>query len=88
MRNLTSIIVCGAEYLVLNTHSSPLEVACLVGILIGAIVYGWNDVRFSKTGYVHLAFNVVFTAAFQIYIKKLVKVRRDENERTRAREAR
>jgi drug/metabolite transporter (DMT)-like permease len=72
MRNLTTLAVAFFEYIFLGTKMSALTVSTLLGILAGAVLYGFHDLGFSVQGFAWLMANVLFTTAFQIYIKHLI----------------
>ena len=72
VRNLGTLVVAFFERVVLGAQISTLAVFSLLGILLGAVMYGLYDLQFSAVGYAWLAVNVACTAAFQIYVKGLI----------------
>jgi len=76
LRNLSSLVVALGDCIFIGTILSIDVSLCLVGMLVGAVIYGISDVAFTPIGYMWLFVNVISTSAYQIYIKVLV---RDEN---------
>ena len=72
VRNVCTLVVAFLERAVLGARHSTLTVATLLGILLGAALYGAADLSFSASGYAWLAVNVAATAAFQVYVKWLI----------------
>jgi GDP-nucleotide sugar transporter len=77
-RNLCTLAVAGGERVFLGTTISELSVACLFGILFGAVLYALHDISFSLIGYSWLACNIVTTSAFQIRIKGLIAQQKEK----------
>jgi len=71
-RNLISLVVAAAEWIFLGRGTGSLALFSLVGILVGASIFGAGDVEFNHVGYVWLFLNIVASASFQILNKKLV----------------
>ena len=71
-RNLISLVVAGAERIILRRSIGAVALISLVGILLGAFVFGAGDVEFDQLGYSWLFMNIVASAAFQILNKHLV----------------
>ena len=71
-RNLISLVVAAAEYIFLQKGLNAMAILSLVGILVGALVFGVTDVEFDQLGYGWLFANIAVSAAFQILNKKLV----------------
>ena len=72
LRNLTSLVVAALEYFYLGAAVSAVALASLIGMLFGAVLYGYNDVYVSSSGYFWLFVNVVSTSAFQVHNQLLL----------------
>ena len=71
-RNLLSLVVAFMEYAILSQGLGVSAVLSLLGILAGAITFGIGDVEFDRLGYGWLMLNILVSATFQIFNKKLV----------------
>ena len=71
-RNLGTLVTAGFERAALGTRISALSVLSLVGILAGVACYAALDLQFSAVGYGWLGLNVACTAAFQVYVKRVI----------------
>jgi drug/metabolite transporter (DMT)-like permease len=72
LRNLTTLSVAFFEFFALGTTISWYSVVMLLGILAGSILYGINDLGYSRLGMLWLTVNVLCTTCYQIYIKKII----------------
>ena len=72
MRNLSTLCVAFFEKLFLHEEIKPMTWCALIGILIGAVMFGARDLTFSLVGYLWIGVNVAATSAYQIYVKKLI----------------
>jgi len=72
MRNLSTLFVAFFERLILGEEIKPMTWFALVGILVGAIMFGARDMTFNVVGYLWLFLNIAGTSAYQIYVKKLI----------------
>jgi len=73
VRHLSTIPLCVGEYLVLGTETSWPEVLCLIGMVIGAWIYGTHDITMNILGLMYLLLNCGFTACLQLLIKRTIK---------------
>jgi hypothetical protein len=77
-RNLCTLVVAGLEYCLLGTKFSTLSAVSLCGILVGALIYGLNDITITPVGCVWLGMNIVCTSLTQIFVKKIVQQSRNQ----------
>lgn len=68
-RNLSTIAVAIAEKVVFGNSQSPLRMASMGIIVVGAIIYAWSDFQFNLRGYVWLGINITATGAYSIMVK-------------------
>lgn len=73
MRNLSTLCVAFFERLILGEKIHVLTWLTLIGIFLGATLYGLRDMSFNSVGYFWLAINVGATSSYQIYVKTLIE---------------
>jgi drug/metabolite transporter (DMT)-like permease len=73
IRNVTTIVVAIADIAILRNPLSIFAINSLFSLLGGVLLFAKHDLSFSFVGYIWLAVNCVFTAAYQIYVKQLVE---------------
>eukprot|EP00944_MAST-04C_sp_MAST-4C-sp1_P013548 g13548.t1 len=71
-RNLATFSVAMAEKAFLKKSLSASQLHGLVVIVIGGIVYAWQDITFNAVGYFWLTFNCIIYTASSIYTKQII----------------
>ena len=70
-RNLATFSVAMAEK-TLKKSLSASQLHGLVVIVIGGIIYAWQDITFNAVGYFWLTFNCIIYTASSIYTKQII----------------
>lgn len=68
-RNACTFVVAFAEYLVFGSEISGQTTLALIVMLMGSIIYGFNDLNFEPVGYTWIFWNSLIFSTNQIYEK-------------------
>eukprot|EP00400_MALV-I_sp_L67-5_P001221 gene1221-741_t len=68
-RNACTFVVAFAEYLVFGSAISRQTMFALVVMLLGSVIYGFNDLHFDPVGYTWIFWNSLMFSTNQIYEK-------------------
>ncbi len=68
-RNACTFAVAFAEYLVFGSSISSQTMMALFVMLLGSVIYGFNDLNFEPVGYTWIFWNSVMFSTNQIYEK-------------------
>jgi len=71
-RNLATFSVAMAEKIFLGKSLVTAQIHGLCIIVVGGLVYAWQDINFNATGYFWLTFNCLIYTTSSIYTKKIV----------------
>mmetsp|Transcript_26212 Transcript_26212/g.86210 ORF Transcript_26212/g.86210 Transcript_26212/m.86210 type:complete len:289 (-) Transcript_26212:243-1109(-) len=71
LRHSSIILTAFIEYHIMHTQFDLAAVLCLLGICLGALVYGLADLSFSISGYVWLTMNVIAISWYQVMMKNI-----------------
>jgi GDP-mannose transporter len=70
-RNSSSLLVAALEYFLLGKGISRIQGVFLVLLLVASLIYGWNDILFSFSGYCFAILHVVCIALYSVTVKRL-----------------
>lgn len=71
LRNLGTIVVACLEYAILGTELSFSRKVSVVGMLLGATLFGSLDISYHNAGYAWLCVNILSSSIYQVYVKFL-----------------
>lgn len=72
-KRLTTAVVMILEFFILKKRASPMVIACVALMSVGAIVAGLGDVSFDFTGYSMAIISCVVQASYLVYVAKKEK---------------